>query len=87
MKLTLFTLLSLFAAPAFAAPSIEGLFGILIWIVVVGLLCWLAWWFIGYCGLPEPFNKVARILIALVAFIFVGYLLLALLPPLGHGLR
>ena len=51
---------------------------LLVMIVVVGLICWLLWWFVGYIALPEPFNKVARILIALVAVIFLINLLLGL---------
>lgn len=52
-------------------------------IVVAGLICWLLWWFIGFCGLPEPFNKIARIVIALVALVF---LINALLGFTGHPL-
>jgi hypothetical protein len=44
--------------------------------VVAGLILWLLWWFIGYVGLPEPFNKVARVIIALVAVVFLIGLLL-----------
>ena len=47
-------------------------------LVVVGLVCWLLWWFIGYVGLPEPFNKVARVIIALVVVIFLISILLNL---------
>ena len=48
-----------------------GLLGLLVTIIVVGLVCYLLWWLIGYIGLPEPFDKVARVLIALVAVIFL----------------
>jgi hypothetical protein len=51
-------------------------------IVVVGLICWLLWWFISYIGLPEPFNKVARVIVALVAVVFLIDFLLSLI---GHG--
>ena len=52
-------------------------------LVVVGLICWLIWWFISYIGLPEPFNKVARVLVALVALIFLINFLLGFT---GHPL-
>jgi len=52
-------------------------------ILVVGLLCWLAWWLIGFIGLPQPFDKALRILVAIVAFIFLANLLLGLT---GHPL-
>jgi hypothetical protein len=43
----------------------------LIWLVAVGIVCWLLWWFIDYAKVPEPFNKVARVIVALVAVIFL----------------
>lgn len=65
-----------------AVPSVEGLIGLIIYLIVVGLIFWLIWWFIGYVGLPEPFNKVARVLVGLIAFIILLYFLLAILGPL-----
>ena len=56
---------------------------LLVTLVVAGLIFWLLWWFIGVCGLPEPFNKIARVLIALVAVVFLINLLLGLN---GHSL-
>ena len=47
-------------------------------ILVVGGVCWLLWWLIGYIGLPEPFNKIARVLIAVVAVLFLINILLGL---------
>jgi hypothetical protein len=55
-----------------------GLLSLLITLVIAGLIFYLIWWFIGYIGLPEPFNKVARVLVALVALIFLINLLLGL---------
>lgn len=83
MKYALFTMLALIAGPVFAAPmGIDGLVTLLIYIIVLGLIFWLVWWFIGYVGLPEPFNKVARVIIGLFAFVLLLYLLVGLLPPL-----
>jgi len=56
----------------------SALGSLLLTLVIVGLICYLLWWFIGYIGLPEPFNKVARVLIALVAVIYLINLLLSL---------
>ena len=61
-----------------AALSVGGLVPLLIEIVILGLIVWLLWWFIGYVGLPEPFNKVARVIIALVCMIYLINLLLGL---------
>lgn len=43
----------------------------IIWIGGMGLICWLLWWLVGYFGLPQPFDKVARALIALVAVVML----------------
>ena len=54
----------------------SGLISLLVGIIVVGLIFYLLWWLIGYCGLPEPFNKVARVILAVVAVIFLINVLL-----------
>lgn len=56
---------------AFAAVSGQGLLSLLITLIVVGLICYLLWWFVGYIGLPAPFDKVARVIVALIALIFL----------------
>lgn len=55
-----------------------SLVNLLVWIVVIGLVCWLLWWLISFIGLPEPFNKVIRVIIAVVAVIFLVNALLTL---------
>lgn len=54
------------------------LVSILITLIVAGLIFYLLFWLIGVCGLPEPFNRVARIVLALVAVLFLINLLLGL---------
>ena len=54
----------------------SGLISVLITLVVVGLVCYLLWWLIGYIGLPEPFNKVARVIVAVIAVVFLINLVL-----------
>ncbi len=61
-----------------AALSVGGLVPLLINIVVIGLACYLLWWLIGYIGLPAPFDKVCRVIIALVAVIFLLNVLMGL---------
>lgn len=58
--------------------SLSGMVMILVWIIVAGLIFGLLWWLIGYCGLPEPFNKLARIVLAIVAVLFLIGILLSL---------
>ncbi len=78
MKLALFAL-SLITLPVMAATtavSTSGLIQGLVWLIVIGLIAWLLWWLVSYIGLPEPFNKVARVLIAVVAvLILINFLL------------
>jgi Zn-dependent protease with chaperone function len=54
----------------------SSLIHILIQLIVVGLIVWLLWWLIGYIGLPEPFNKIARVIIAVIAVLFLVNLML-----------
>lgn len=84
MKLLSFVSLLLFSPLALAAGgvSIDGLIHLVIWLVVIGLIFWLLFYFIGYVGLPEPFAKVARVLIMLLAVVILLYLLLGMLGPL-----
>lgn len=55
-----------------------ALISVLVWIIVAGLIFWLLWWLISYVGLPEPFNKVARVILAVVAVLFLINMLLGL---------
>lgn len=58
-----------------------SLFHLLVMIIVVGLICWLVWWLIDYIGLPEPFNKIAHVLVAAVAVLF----LISVVLSMGGG--
>jgi predicted tellurium resistance membrane protein TerC len=49
-----------------------------VWIIVVGSIFGLLWWLVGYVGLPEPFNKFARVAIAVIAVLMLINLLLGL---------
>lgn len=61
--------------------SISAAVSIILYLIIAGLIFWLLWWLIGYCGLPEPFNKVARVILAVLAvFVCIGILL-----SLGSG--
>lgn len=64
--------------------SLSGAVTVVVYLIVAGLIFYLLWWLIGYVGLPEPFNKVARVVLAVLAvFVIIGLLLsLAGGPPL-----
>lgn len=61
-----------------AAISMGGIVPLLIELIVVGLVAYLLWWLIGYIGLPAPFDKVARVIVAVVVVIWLINLLLSL---------
>lgn len=64
--------------PILAAISGSTLVNALVGLVIFGLIFYLLWWLIGYAGLPAPFDKVARVILALVAVIFLINFLLGL---------
>lgn len=65
-----------------AAVSAGGLINALLYLIIIGLILWVIWWLIGYIGIPEPFNKVIRVLFAVIAAVIVINILLGLV---GHG--
>lgn len=75
----LLPLVLMFVSPlAFAAISLSlsGLVELVIYLIVVGAVLWLLLWLIGYAGLPEPFAKVAKIIIMVIAVIILINVLL-----------
>jgi len=65
--------------------DVASLLHFIVVIVVLGLIFWLCWWFIGYVGLPEPFNKVARVVLGLIALVVAITLLLNVIGMGGGG--
>lgn len=61
---------------------------LLITVVIYGLIFYLLHWFIGFVGLPQPFYKIAIVLIALGAIIvLIGILTGSVHPfPILNGL-
>ena len=55
----------------FLMASSGDMLNALCWLVAVGLIAWLLWWGVGQVGLPEPFNKVARVIIVLFVVVFL----------------
>lgn len=58
--------------------SLAGLVHVVIYLVVAGLIFWLLWWLINYIGLPEPFRKVATVILAILAVLVTIGILLSL---------
>lgn len=63
-----------------AAISIQGLLPLLIQVIIVGAICWLVWWLIGFINPPQPFAKILQVIVAIVAVVYLVNLLLALAP-------
>lgn len=73
------SLLLLCPALAFAATiDLSNALSVVVYLVIVGLIFWCIWWFIGYVGVPEPFNKVIRVVLGLLALIIVINILLGM---------
>ena len=56
--------------------SLQGLVELVIYLAIVGGVLWLLLWLIGYIGLPEPFAKVAKIIIMVVGVLILINVLL-----------
>jgi hypothetical protein len=50
----------------------------LIYIIVIGVIFGLLFWLINYCGLPAPFDKLARVVLAVAAVIICINVLLSM---------
>lgn len=59
-----------------ATISGQSLVNNLVSLIVVGIIIWLLYWVIGKVGLPEPFNKVATVILAVASAVFLIYFLL-----------
>lgn len=56
--------------------SISAAVSVILYLIIAGLIFGLLWWLIAFCGLPEPFAKVARVILAILAvFVVIGILL------------
>lgn len=62
----------------FAAVSLNGLLAVVLHLVVIGLVIWLLLWALGAIGLPDPFNKILRVLIIVIGVILIINVLLGL---------
>jgi len=63
--------------------SLESLVMFVIYLIVAGLIFGLLIWLIDFCGTPEPFRRIARVVLAIFAVLVV---IGALLSLVGHPL-
>lgn len=65
-----------------AAVSGSALIWLVITVIVAGLIYWIVDWGLNKLAIPEPFNKVARVILIIAVVVF---LVNALLSVAGHG--
>ncbi len=56
----------------------EAVISLLLYLVCIGMVFWLLYWLVNYVGLPEPFNKVARVILAVSAVVVLIGILMSL---------
>lgn len=54
----------------------EMLVSVLIYLIIWGLILWVLWWGIGKIGLPEPFGKIATVVLVVLTVLVLLNLLL-----------
>jgi hypothetical protein len=56
--------------------SISGAATIALYLIVAGLIFWLLWWLIDYVNPPQPFNKIAHVIVAILGvMVLIGILI------------
>ena len=58
--------------------SIGAAATVIVYLIVAGLVFWLLWWLVGYVGIPEPFNKIANVILAILAVMVIIGILVSL---------
>ena len=58
---------------------IAGLVALVVYLLIIGLIVWLLLYLIDNIPLPEPFHKVARVVVIAVGVLILVYLLLGAL--------
>jgi len=61
--------------------SIEDAVRIVVYLLVAGIIFGLLWWLVQYINPPDPFKKVANVVLAILAVLVV---IGALLSFIGH---
>lgn len=62
-----------------AAISGANLLHALLWIVIAAVIWWLCNWLISYIGVPEPFLKICKVILAIAAVVFLVNALMTLM--------
>lgn len=60
-----------YIASMIAAISGEALFMAVVWVLIAGAIFWLLDWLIRYLRVPDPFSRVARVILAIAAVLLL----------------
>ena len=66
-----------------ASLSGESVLSAVIYLIVIALCFWLVWWLVEYVGIPEPFHKIIKVIMAVAAVVICINVLMGLA---GHPL-
>lgn len=58
--------------------SVSALLTTVLYVVIIGLVFWLLFWLVDFVGIPEPFHKVIKVILAVCAVVVLIGLLLNL---------
>ena len=58
--------------------SLSAVVNLIVYLVVAGLIFWLLVWLVNYIAPPEPFRKIANVVLAVAAVLVAIGLLLSL---------
>ena len=58
--------------------SLSGAVTVIVYLLVAGLVFYLLWWLVNYINPPEPFKKVATVVLAVLAVLVAIGILLSL---------
>lgn len=61
--------------------TLSALVSLIVYLLVAGIVLWLLYWLVGVVNPPEPFKKVATVVLAIVAVLVVISILLG---AIGH---
>ncbi len=59
--------------------SAEALVTAVVFLIVLGIIFWLLLWLVDYVGLPEPFNKIAHVVLAVGAVLVIIAVLMGMI--------
>lgn len=57
--------------------TLSALVSIIVYLLVAGLILWLLHWLVGVINPPEPFKKIATVILAIFAVLIVISILLS----------